>query len=78
MLPTSAASEGGNQGENDCALVVVASLAGQRVLVPGDAEGEVLAKLGIDGVAVVGTAASRQSRRFRRPACSRRCIRGWR
>jgi competence protein ComEC len=52
ILPTSGSSEGGNQGENDCALVVLASLAGQRVLVPGDAEGEVLAKLDLGGVAV--------------------------
>ncbi len=44
VLPTSApGGEGGNQGENDCALVALVELAGHRALVPGDAEGEVLA-----------------------------------
>ena len=46
VLPTSApGGEGGNQGENDCALVAVVELDGHRALVPGDAEGEVLADL---------------------------------
>ena len=37
--------EAGNQGENDAALVVLVTIAGRRLLVPGDAEGEVLARL---------------------------------
>ena len=46
VLPTLApGGEGGNQGENDCALVVVVDMAGHRALVPGDAEGEVLERL---------------------------------
>ena len=54
VLPTSGMSgEGGNQGENDAALVVLAGLAGQRVLVPGDAEGEVLTHLDLPPCAVV-------------------------
>jgi len=54
ILPTSAPpGEGGNQGENDCALVVVAELARQRLLVPGDAEGEVLAALDLPPCTVV-------------------------
>ena len=50
LLPTSAGEGGGNQGENDLALVCVVTLAGQRVLLPGDAEGEVLEPLSL-GVA---------------------------
>ncbi len=54
VLPTSApGGEGGNQGENDCALVVLAELAGHRALVPGDAEGEVLADLELPPCEVV-------------------------
>ena len=34
--------EEGNQSENDCALVALVGLSGHQVLVPGDAEGEVL------------------------------------
>jgi competence protein ComEC len=46
VLPTTAPpGEGDNQGENDCALVALVELAGHRALVPGDAEGEVLADL---------------------------------
>jgi competence protein ComEC len=45
--------EGGNQGENDAALVVLAELAGQRVLLPGDAEGEVLTDLDLPPCTVV-------------------------
>jgi competence protein ComEC len=45
VLPTGAPGEGGNQGENDCALVALVELDGHRALVPGDAEGEVLADL---------------------------------
>jgi competence protein ComEC len=53
VLPTHAGSEGGNQGENDCALVVLVDLAGVRALVPGDAEGPVLTGLGLPTVSVV-------------------------
>ena len=54
VLPTtSPAGEGGNQSENDCALVVVADLAGRPVLVPGDAEGDVLKPLDLPPCAVV-------------------------
>jgi len=54
ILPTSApGGEGGNQGENDAALVVLVDLAGQRLLLPGDAEGEVLARLELPTCAVV-------------------------
>ncbi len=46
MLPTRPPpGEAGNQGENDAALVVLVEVGGQRLLVPGDAEGEVLADL---------------------------------
>jgi competence protein ComEC len=54
VLPTSApAGESGNQSENDAALVVVATIGAQNVLVPGDAEGEVLARLPLPRCAVV-------------------------
>jgi competence protein ComEC len=53
VLPTSAGGEGGNQGENDCALVVLVDLTGVRVLVPGDAEGAVLTGLGLPPLSVV-------------------------
>lgn len=54
VLPTSAAGgESGNQAENDAALVVVANVGGQRVLVPGDAEGDVLERLSLPRCAVV-------------------------
>jgi len=54
VLPTSAPpGEGGNQSENDAALVVVVDVGGQKVLVPGDAEGEVLAHLSLPRCAVV-------------------------
>ena len=55
VLPT--AAQGGtdaNQGENDNALVVLAELAGRKVLLPGDAEGDVLARLNLPPCAVVG------------------------
>jgi competence protein ComEC len=46
VLPTRPPpGESGNQGENDCALVVLVELGARRLLVPGDAEGEVLAAL---------------------------------
>lgn len=53
VLPTGGGTESGNQGENDCALVVVVDLSGQRVLLPGDAEAEVLDKLDLAPCAVV-------------------------
>ncbi len=54
VLPTQApGGEEGNQGENDCALVVLVDLAGHRALVPGDAEGEVLAGLDLPVCEVV-------------------------
>ena len=54
VLPTSAPpGADGNQGENDCALVVLVKLGGQRVLLPGDAEGPVLAALDLPPCAVV-------------------------
>ena len=42
-----------NQRENDDALVVVAELGGQRILLPGDAEGQVLEDLGLSPCLVV-------------------------
>jgi competence protein ComEC len=55
VLPTQAPDgEEGNQSENDSALVVLAELGGQRVLLPGDAEGEVLAGLDLPPCALVG------------------------
>ena len=54
VLPTRApGGEGGNQGENDCALVALVDLAGHRALVPGDAEGDVLAALDLPPCDVV-------------------------
>jgi len=54
VLPTSPPpGAAGNQGENDAALVVVVELGAQRVLVPGDAEGEVLADLDLPPCDVV-------------------------
>jgi competence protein ComEC len=53
VAPTHAGGERGNQGENDCALVVVVGLGGQQVLVPGDAEGAVLAALRLPALAVI-------------------------
>jgi competence protein ComEC len=44
-----------NQKENDDALVVVAELGGQRLLLPGDAEGRVLEDLGLPSCLVVVT-----------------------
>ncbi len=43
-----------NQRENDDALVAVVGLAGQRVLLPGDAEGQVLENLDLPACVVVG------------------------
>ena len=43
ILPTRPPpGEEGNQSENDCALVAIVDLGGHDLLVPGDAEGEVL------------------------------------
>jgi competence protein ComEC len=53
VVPTQAGGEGGNQGENDCALVVLVDLGGVKALVPGDAEGPVLTGLGLPPLAVV-------------------------
>jgi competence protein ComEC len=54
VLPTQApGGEGGNQGENDCALVALVDLAGHRALVPGDAEGDVLTALDLPPCDVV-------------------------
>ena len=54
VLPTRPPpGEAGNQSENDCALVVLADLSGCHVLVPGDAEGDVLKPLGLPPCAVV-------------------------
>ena len=54
ILPTSAPKgEEGNQSENDAALVVLVDLRGSRVLLPGDAEGEVLTALDLPPCAVV-------------------------
>ena len=67
VLPTSApGGEGGNQGENDCALVALVELAGHRALVPGDAEGEVLADLELPPCEVRRAAAPRQQGRGER------------
>jgi competence protein ComEC len=53
VLPTGGSEEGGNQGENDRALVCVVTIASERVLLPGDAEGEALEPLDLRGCAVV-------------------------
>jgi competence protein ComEC len=46
VLPTRPLpGESGNQSENDCALVVLVEIGAHRLLVPGDAEGDVLAAL---------------------------------
>jgi len=45
--------ESGNQSENDAALVVVAALGGSDVLIPGDCEGDALARLDLPPCAVV-------------------------
>jgi len=46
VLPTRPPpGESGNQGENDAALVVLVEIGAHRLLVPGDAEGDVLAAL---------------------------------
>jgi competence protein ComEC len=47
------AGEGGNQSENDSALVALAELGGSDVLIPGDCEGDALARLDLPRCAVV-------------------------
>jgi len=47
------AGEGGNQSENDSALVALADLGGNDVLIPGDCEGDALAGLDLPRCAVV-------------------------
>ncbi len=46
--------ESANQGENDAALVAVATVGSHGVLLPGDCEGEALRRLGLPPCAVVG------------------------
>ncbi len=54
VLPTSPPEgESGNQSENDTALVVLADLGGDRALVTGDAEGDVLDGLDLPACTVV-------------------------
>jgi competence protein ComEC len=53
VLPTAAQESEANQSENDHALVVVARLGGQAVLLPGDAETPALRPLGLSGLAFV-------------------------
>jgi competence protein ComEC len=51
--PTGQSGGTDNQDENDCALVVVVTLDGESVLLPGDAEAEALEPLGFGHIAVV-------------------------
>lgn len=55
VLPTKAIAGGSdaNQEENDTALVVLAEIAGQRTLMPGDVEGDVLDSLDLPPCDVV-------------------------
>jgi competence protein ComEC len=53
VLPTAAQESEANQSENDHALVVVARLRGQGVLLPGDAETPALRPLGLRDIAFV-------------------------
>ena len=53
VVPTGAAGGSDNQDENDCALVVVVTLDGQSVLLPGDAEAEALEPLHLGRIAIV-------------------------
>ena len=71
ILPTAAQESEGNQSENDHALVVVARLGGQGVLLPGDAETPALRPLGSARPGVRRAAAPRQRRRLRRGAAGR-------
>ncbi len=53
VVPTGGSGMGDNQGENDCALVAEVTLDGRTTLLPGDAEAEALAPLGLPPCAVV-------------------------
>jgi len=54
VLPTRPPpGESGNQSENDCALVVLVEIGARRLLVPGDAEGDVLTALDLPPCDVV-------------------------
>ena len=53
ILPTAAQESESNQSENDHALVVVARLGGEGVLLPGDAEIPALRPLSLRGLAFV-------------------------
>ena len=53
VVPTGQSGGTDNQDENDCALVVVVTLDGQSVLLPGDAEAEALEPLGLGRCAIV-------------------------
>lgn len=51
--PTGTSGGASNQDENDCALVVVVTLDGQSVMLPGDAEAEALEPLDLGRIAIV-------------------------
>jgi competence protein ComEC len=53
VVPTGQSGGTDNQDENDCALVVVVTLDGQSVLLPGDAEAEALEPLDLGPCAIV-------------------------
>ena len=53
VVPTGQSGGTDNQDENDCALVVVVTLDGDSVLLPGDAEAEALEPLRLGHIAVV-------------------------
>ena len=72
VLPTRPPpGESGNQGENDAALVVLVTISGHRLLVPGDAEGEVLGPARAAALRRRRAAPSRQPWRRRRGAARR-------
>ena len=53
VVPTGRGGGTDNQDENDCALVVVVTLDGQSMLLPGDAEAEALEPLALGPCAIV-------------------------
>jgi competence protein ComEC len=53
VVPTGTPGGADNQDENDCALVVVVTLDGESVLLPGDAEAEALEPLDLGPLAIV-------------------------
>lgn len=53
VVPTGTSGGASNQDENDCALVVVVTLDGQSVMLPGDAEAEALEPLDLGRIAIV-------------------------